>query len=200
MKTKTCIFLLLAIPLGSWIPVPHFHYLTYDIFVAENKIGEMRALKNETGTLTTYSIQTNISFKVFEDYDVNYQLSTSYKNNMMVETALKNIVNGKSENNVHLKWNGTKYVGHNDKKVISIQEKIFLSTARLYYYEPSSSSKVFSEKMVGFQPIKINKKNEYILHLHDGNKTKYTYQNGICTEVNSTKGFFKILIKLRPNG
>jgi hypothetical protein len=198
MKKKAWIFLLLTIPLGSWIPIPHFHYLNYDIFVAESKIGEMRAIKNEAGPITTYSIQTTISFKVFENYDVNYQLSTSYKNNMMIETALKNIVNGKLEDNVHLKWNGSKYMGYSNQKAITLQEKVILSIARLYYYEPITTSKVFSEKFLDFQPIKLNKKNEYMLHLDDGNKSKYTYQNGICSEVSTNKGFLKISIKLRP--
>jgi len=199
MKKTAWIFLLLTIPLGSWIPVSHFHYLNYDIFISENKIGEMRALKNETGSVITYSIQTNIAFKVFEEYDVNYQLSSSYKNNLLIETALKNKVNGKIENNVHLKWNGTKYVGHSNGKEVSVNEKINQSIARMYFHEPVGVSKIFSEKQMQFHPLRQNKKNEYILHLEDENKSKYTYHNGICTEVNSTKSFFKVLIKLRPN-
>jgi hypothetical protein len=199
MKMKAFIFLLLAIPLGSWIPVPNFNTLNYDILVSDTKIGEMRAIKNERGAWATYSIHTNISFRVFESYDINYQLSSSYKNNVMMETVLKNIVNGATENNMHLKWDGTKYQGHNNADKISVSEKIRYSTARMYFHEPLGIEKVFSEKFVVFQPLRINRKNEYILHLEDGNKSKYTYVNGICTEVHTSKNLVKINIKLRSS-
>ncbi len=199
MNKKACIFLLLSIPLGSWIPISNFHYLNYDIFVSENKIGELRALKNETGPVTTYSIQTTIAFKVFEEYDINYQLSTSYKNNQLIETSLKNRVNGSVENDVYLKWNGTKYQGHNNKTPVILESKIHNSIARLYFHEPIGVTKVFSEKLMKFQPLRANRKNEYVLNLEDENRSKYTYRNGICTEVNSNKSFLKVLIKLRPS-
>ena len=197
MKLKACIFLLLTLPLGSWIPIPKLNTLKYDILISDNKVGELRAIKNERSGWSTYSIQTNLSFRVFEPYDINYQLSSSYKGTVMMETSMKNIVNGTVENNVHLKWDGTKYNGYNNNEKISILQKIYHSTARLYFHEPVGVDKVFSEKFVVFQALKANRKNEYILNLEDGNKSKYTYLKGICTEISTNKGLFKITIKLR---
>lgn len=197
MYKKSLIFLLLAIPLGSWMPIPQFNTLSYDILISNNKIGEMRAVRHENGVWSTYAVHTNISFRLFEQYDINYQLSSSYKNKLMIESVLKNIVNGSTENNVHLKWDGTKYQGQNNGKAISINEEIYQSIARLYFHEPSGINKVFSEKFSDFQNIKTNTKSEYILELNDGNKSKYTYINGICSEVHSSKNMFKITFKLR---
>lgn len=197
MKTKGWFLLLLIIPLGSWCPVTDLQYLKYDIFVSDNKIGEVLASKNSKGVLTTYSIQTNLSFRLLEKYDVNYQLSSSYKNNYLIESALKNIVNDKLEDDVHLKWDGVQYTGQANKKPISFKERIKYSIAKLYFHEPVGLERIFSEKYTDFKKLKTQAANEYVLHLEDGNKTHYKYVNGVCTEVTSNKSFFKILIKLR---
>lgn len=197
MKKKVWLFLLLTVPLGSWCPITDIQYLRYDIFVSNNKIGEVLASKNSKGPLTTYSIQTNLSFTLLEKYDVNYQLSSSYKNNYLTESALKNIVNGDLEDDVHIKWDGTQYTGQANKKNVVLKEKIKHSIAKLYFHEPSGVERIFSEKYIDFEKLKVQPPNEYILHLGDGNKSHYKYINGICTEVNSSKSFFKILIKIR---
>lgn len=197
MTKKVWYFLLLIIPLSSWCPISELQYLKYDIFVADNKIGEVLASKNTKGILTTYSVQTNLSFKVLEKYDVNYQLSSSYKNNYLIESALKNIVNGDLEDDVHLKWDGTQYTGQANKKTVRIKERIKHSIAKLYFHEPLGVERIFSEKYTDFEKLKQGQANEYVLHLGDGNKSHYKYSNGICTQVTSTKSFFKILIKLR---
>lgn len=197
MYKKIWLLLLLTIPLGSWCPITELQYLRYDIFVADNKIGEVLASKNSKGLLTTYSIQTNLSFRLMEKYDVNYQLSSSYKNNFLIESALKNIVNGKLEDNVYIKWDGKQYTGQANKKAVSIKERIKYSIAKLYFHEPLGVDRIFSEKYTDFEKLKTQGPNEYVLHLGDGNKSHYTYNNGICTEVTSTKSFFKIQIKLR---
>jgi hypothetical protein len=198
MKKKALLFLVLILPLSSWCPIIERQYLTYDIFVADSRIGEVVASKNSTGALTTYSVQTNLSFKLLEKHDVNYQLSSSYKNNYLIESALKNVVNGKLEDNVHLKWDGIKYTGQANQKAFLIQEKINYSIAKIYFHEPSGVNRIFSEKYTAFEKLKHEPPHEYILHLGDGNKSHYTYANGICTEVTSTKSFLKIVIKLRP--
>lgn len=197
MKKKGWLFLLLLIPLGSWCPVAELQYLRYDIFVSDNKIGEVLASKNSKGVLTTYSVQTNLSFRLLEKYDVNYQLSSSYKNNLLIESALKNIVNGKLEEDVHIKWDGAQYIGQANKKSISFKEKIKDSIAKLYFHEPAGLERVFSEKYIAFQKLKTQAASEYVLHLEDGNKSHYKYINGVCTEVTSSKSFFKIQFKLR---
>lgn len=197
MTKKIWLLILLSVPLGSWCPITDLQYLKYDIYVGDSKIGEVLASKNTKGALITYSVQTNLSFKVLEKYDVNYQLSSSYKNNYLLESALKNIVNGTLDDDVHIKWDGAQYVGQANKKAIRFKEKIKYSIAKLYFHEPTGVERVFSEKYVDFAKLKSGDANEYILHLGDGNKSHYKYSNGICTEVTSTKSFFKILIKLR---
>ncbi len=197
MKTKSWFLLLLVIPLSSWCPVNELQYLKYDIFVSDNKIGEVLASKNSKGVVTTYSVQTNLSFRLLEKYDVNYQLSSSYKNNYLIESALKNIVNGKLEDDVHIKWDGVQYTGQANKKSVTVKEKIKHSIAKLYFYEPTEVDRIFSEKYTDFQKMKTQSSHEYVLHLEDGNKSHYKYTNGVCTEVTSSKSFFKILIKIR---
>jgi len=197
MTKKVWLSLLLIILLSSWCPINELQYLKYDIFVADNKIGEVLASKNTKGILTTYSVQTNLSFKVLETYDVNYQLSSSYKNNYLIESALKNIVNGKLEDDVHIKWDGVQYTGQANKKAVRVKERIKHSIAKLYFHEPVGIERIFSEKYTDFEKLKSAPANEYVLHLGDGNKSHYKYSNGICTQVTSSKSFFKILIKLR---
>jgi hypothetical protein len=198
-KIKLYIILITCLSsFSSWVPSPEFHYLNYDIFIADdNKIGEMRAIKSISGNVINYSVQTKISFRVFQSYDINYQLSSSYKNDQLVETVLKNVVNGKLENNVKLIWNGEKYIGTNNNKPYEIKERIKISTAYLYFHEPKVATKVFSDKFSEFNHIESEGNGIYTLHLSDGNKSKYTYKNGICQEATTVKNFVKIKLKLR---
>ncbi|MBK8144344.1 MAG: hypothetical protein IPK62_04725 [Bacteroidetes bacterium] len=60
---------------------------------------------------------------------------------------------------------------------------IHLTTANLYFFEPKNVNAIFSEKFEKMIPVKSTGIRKYTLELPNGNKTSYSYENGICSLV-----------------
>ena len=66
----------------------------------------------------------------------------------------------------------------------------------LYFREPVNITKVYSDTHGTFLNLRNIGPHKYELILPDGKKNIYTYQFGICTEVQVTQFFSKVYFKL----
>ena len=107
-----------------------------------------------------------------------------FKGNQMLQAQLYRTLNGKVKVNNSATWNGKSYLMTNkDNEPSSLQHLIYLTTANLYYLEPTNIATVFSEKFQKMIPIKHVGNRRYLLDLPNGNKAYYSYTNGICSLV-----------------
>lgn len=158
--------------------------LSYTVFKGNDKIGKInisRTIKNNT---TEYFFESNVKLWFIVSVEVYDRMKVIFQGNQMLQAHLFRTLNGKVKVNNTANWTGTLYEMKNkDEEKSIINHSIYLTTANLYYNEPNNMNMVYSEKFQKMIPIKKTGNKKYTLELPNGNKTTYSYANGVCSMV-----------------
>lgn len=158
--------------------------LYYTVMKGDDAIGKIhieRTLKND---LTEYFFESNVKLTFLFSIEVYDRMKVVFRGNQMLQAQLYRTLNGRVRVNNLATWNGKSYVMTNkDHESTYIQHLISMTTANLYYNEPANTSAVFSENFQRMVPVKNVGNKKYMLNLPNGNKTYYSYNNGVCSMV-----------------
>ncbi len=155
--------------------------LTYTVYKGKDKIGKINISRTHRNNTVEYFFESNVKLRVILNIEVYDRMKVIFKGNQMISADLYRTLNGKVKVNNTAIWNGKNYEMTNmdDEKNV-LQAPIHLTTASLYYAEPKNKNEVFSEKFQRMIPMKITGNKRYTLQLPGGNKTSYSYGNGVC--------------------
>lgn len=158
--------------------------LSYTVWKGEDKIGNINITRTAKNNTTEYFFESNVKLRFLLSIEVYDRMKVIYKGNQMVHAELYRTLNGKVKVNNTASWNGKVYEMKNmDNEKSTISHPIYITTANLYYNEPKNTTSVFSEKFQKMIPIKNAGDKKYTLMLPGGNKTTYSYANGVCSMV-----------------
>ncbi len=158
--------------------------LSYTVLKGEDKIGKINITRTAQNSTTEYFFESNVKLRFLLNIEVYDRMKVIYKGNQMVHAELYRTLNGKVKVNNTAIWNGKHYEMKNmDNEKNTISYPIYITTANLYYSEPKNTTAVFSEKFQKMIPIKNTGDKKYTLMLPGGNKTTYSYANGVCSMV-----------------
>jgi hypothetical protein len=158
--------------------------LTYTVFKGSDKIGKINISRTTKNNQTEYFFESNVKLRVILSIEVYDRMKVIFKGNQMVQADLYRTLNGKVKVNNSAVWNGRHYeLKNTDNESATIMSPIHLTTANLYYNEPKNVPAVFSEKFQKMIPIATTGEKKYTLKLPNGNRTTYSYANGVCNMV-----------------
>lgn len=158
--------------------------LVYTVMKGDKNVGEFRIDRKTVNNVTEYSSQSVVKVNMLVTIKVTDKMKVSYNGNRMERAELHRTLNGLVRVNNLATWNGSSYhMINKDKDVTTLRHLIHYSTATLYYLEPSNIPSVFSENFQKMIAVKSVGNRKYTLELPNGNKTSYTYANGVCTLV-----------------
>ncbi len=158
--------------------------LSYTVMKGDSKIGKINISRTVKNNLTEYYFESNVKLWFIVSVEVYDRMKVTFQGNQMLQALLYRTLNGKVKVNNTATWNGKYYdMKNKDDEKSSINQLIHLTTANLYYYEPKDMQLVYSEKFQKMIPIKNTGTRKYTLELPNGNKTTYSYTNGICSLV-----------------
>jgi len=175
--------------------------LTYSITKDNRTIGEIHIKRSINNDLTEYIFvshaKANLLFYNIKIYD---KMRVTFNKNILQEAQLYRTSNDKVEVNNLTTWNGSYYsfVDKNGQKGF-MNNPIYLTTACLYFIEPVNVNLIFSEKFQRMIPIKSIGNMKYVLSLPNGNKTTYSYRNGICSLVEAETDWSDLRLELKTN-
>jgi len=175
--------LLISLMCFQWIGA-HAEALSYTVFKGGDKIGKININRKTNNNITEYFFESNVKLRFIISIEVYDKMKVTFQGAQMLEARLYRTLNGKVKVDNLAAWNGSYYEMKNkDNEKSSIKQMISLATANLYYTEPKNISHVFSEKFQKMIPIKPMGNKKYTLELPGGNKTTYSYANGVCQMV-----------------
>jgi hypothetical protein len=158
--------------------------LVYTVMKGDDNVGEFRIDRKKINDITEYTSQSVVKVNMLVTIKVTDKMKVSYNGNRMEKAELHRTLNGLVRVNNLAIWNGSSYhMTNKDKDVTTLRHLIHYSTASLYFLEPSNIPSVFSENFQKMIAVKFNGNRKYTLELPNGNKTSYTYANGVCTLV-----------------
>ncbi|MEZ5045610.1 MAG: DUF6134 family protein [Chitinophagaceae bacterium] len=176
--------------------------LIYTVMKGKDEIGSFRIERTKQNNKTEYASESTVKVNMLFTISVYDKMNVIYDGNRMKKAFLYRTLNGRVRVKNEANWNGKEYTMTNkDQEPSLLKNYIYHTTASLYYIEPKYITSVFSEKFQKMVPVIPLGANTYSLQLPDGNKTKYTYRNGICSLVEADTDWATIkfvLIKYIP--
>lgn len=172
--------------------------LYYEYIRNDNKIGSLELTRNVKDSVITFGLHNKVDFKIIFTFSVEYTLSESFKNNILISGEGLNTLNGVSqketniklkEDGYHLKIDGVE--ARNETKPINE------SMSKIYYEELHNGKKVYSQYFGRYLEAVQLSSHKYSLKSPDGENI-YTYSNGYCTEVKVIRDFATFYIKMLP--
>ena len=172
-------------------------YYTYTVIKGNKQLGTLSVKCLKADKRITYSIWSEAKTGFIFNITVNVMIEEIFEMEEMEQSTFIRKINGiqmikntvdKFKNGYVLKING------NDAKNIS--NKINYSMGAMYFIEPENRQFVYSENYQQFLPLLAMGKNHYLIKFPDGNKSYYTYNNGMCTEVEAHTKWAVLFFKL----
>lgn len=171
----------------------------YDVYRDENKaIGVIKTMRIQDGNVTHIKANTNVSFRILIKVNLVYLFNTTFVNGFFSKSSTKNTTNGNVREYSKINWDGVKYqteVNHKKRDIYLARSSY--TTLSMYYEEPVSRTKVFSERYAKYCTLRALGEQVYELTLPNGNKNHYKYKNGKCTEITAHTSLTTLKFKLR---
>lgn len=190
--TLSCIFTALLVFISSWL---YAQTHNYEIRFANHVIGNVNAHSKVNGTAKSISIQSDVDMKMLTKFHLD--ISCEFENNIMthsrvIKTSAKN--NGENKA-ITIQREGKHYsITQNGEKSMLNNTEIVHSVSELYFMEPHQITRIFSETLGAFMPIKALGNGLYELILPEGKKNVYKYEKGVLVQVEVSQTFGKAYI------
>jgi len=174
--------------------------LTYQIFMGKDSIGLMHAEHKVNGINHQYEYKSSMTVNSVVTVEIQYILTSVFDKEKLISSFTEQDINGRIRVASTTKWNDKWY----DVQTLDRRDKIknnliTFNLATLYFREPVNIKKVYSDTHGSFLNIKSVGQHKYELILPDGKRNLYTYQFGICKEVEVNQLFSKVYFKLVKN-
>lgn len=195
MSQKLCIFILIFL-IGSLSIAAQTNL--YDIISKKDTLGVLKVSKLKKGEHLEYNYHVDMKAKLLVNIHVQYTIKAIYDQNQLISASVDNVVNGKTHHSSDIEWVNTCYhINTKRNKYQQLNEKIIYSGIRLFFDEPSTIKKVFSEYTGHYGMIKNIEPNTYELTLHNNKKNKYYYTNGelVKASINNSLIRFDLLLR-----
>lgn len=161
---------------------------TFEVRVANHAVGTIEANRKVNGQTKSIVIKTRIQVMLSK---VNSDIVNEYSNNVLNTAKSSRITKNGEDKQTLTRRNGKEYtIIVNGEKSTLDNAEIEACVADLYFSEPKQLSRVFSETLGLFLPVKSIGGGMYELILPEGRKNVYKYENGtlVLVEVNHSFG------------
>lgn len=162
---------------------------TFEVRIANHSVGTIEANRKTNGPAKSIIIKTRIQMMLAK---INSDIINEYSNNVLSNSKSSRISgkNGEDKNTTTVR-NGKEYtITVNGEKSVINNAEIAECVADLYFAEPKQVTRVFSETLGRFLPLKSIGGGMYELLLPEGKKNVFKYENGtlVLVEVNHSFG------------
>lgn len=170
----------------------------YDIIFKKDTIGILKVSKNIIDNKISFNYHLDVQVKLLVNIHLKYDLKAVYNQEQLIYANVDNTVNDKQHHSSDIQWKDPYYlINSKNKKYHKIEDKITYSGVKLFFEEPSTVKKVFSEHSAQYGELARIGENYYELTLHNGKKNQYLYKKGILVKANINNSFIQFQLLLR---
>lgn len=157
---------------------------TYIIKKGSDSIGKLKTRQSIDGIKTINAIESKVEFNLLVDFVINETCTDVYYNSKLNNALTVRTINGREKvRNTILKTNDGYHLKKKEEADINFSGSISHSISSLYFDEPDNYNIVFSEIFQQNIQLKKVESHKYLIETPNGNKTYYSYSNGILVNV-----------------
>lgn len=193
---KNLLFIPLAILCFGFTEPVETETVQYEIFYRSHSIGMFSAQRTVSGSSERFDLRTSVTARVITKINYEFELSSDYRNNHLVDSDLKSTLNGKIRTKAALELKDSGYRNDQNETVLNSKDRIDYSSVRLYFDEPVNQHRIFAEKYQEYLKVEHLGNHKYAVVLPNGDRNYYTYVDGRITDVFMDQKLVNIKMKL----
>ncbi|MCX2764097.1 DUF6134 family protein [Aquimarina muelleri] len=197
IKNKTLKFIICVFLMG-FSYTSHAQTNIYDIVFKKDTIGILKVSKNIKDDVILYSYYLDVQVKLLVSIHLKYNLKATYTAEQLIHASVDNTVNNKEHHSSDIQWKDSYYlINSKNKKNHKLENKITYSGVKLFFEEPNTIKKIFSEHSAQYGILSRIGENYYELTLHNGKKNQYLYKKGVLVKASINNSFIQFQLLLR---
>jgi hypothetical protein len=179
-----------------WCCMSFGQKLKYNVYLMDNKIGEMTIERRDSAGFKRYALKSNTDVKLlFMEKRSAFSTYVSFDGDgKLISAFFQNIKDDETLVTKSIWKNGKLWVDKNGEKT-EYNGPINFSSVLLYFAEPKNQQKVFSERVGKFFEMVKQADGTYLTDL-DGHYAVYTYKAGKLVELEMKSTFGSITMKI----
>lgn len=169
----------------------------YHIFRQKEIIGSLSATKKILNEGFSITIDSRTSISILFDINVNVYQFNKYQNGKLTEAIFMQSLNGRRKVHNTIQWGLNSYAAEMDGRKLRLDNEINYSVASLFFDEPVSIQKVFSENQLTVLSLRRVAIHSYVLQLPDGRINQYNYHDGVLVHAKLNTKFTSVELVLK---
>jgi hypothetical protein len=188
----------IALLLFSFASYTQVRTLEYNVSYKGKNVGVMLLYQKKTGGDVYMKTVANVKMNLIVNIRVNTEEESFFQNGKLVSSSLSRKVNGKEKVNKQTKAIADGYQTFSfGKQGSAVNKAIDYNFSLLYCIEPVDKQAIYSDNFQQFINIQKVADHKYKIELPDGNYNYYSFQNGICSNVELHHTFYTIQVALK---
>ena len=169
----------------------------YDIIKQKEVIGSLTATKKHLSEGFSITIDSRSSISILIDFNVNVYQFNKYHDGKLIDALFIQSLNGRKKVHNTVQWGLNGYSIEKDGRKISLNNDINYSVASMYFEEPVSIQKVFSENQLTVLSLHKVSNHCYEMQLPDGKTNYYSYRDGMLVHARLSTRFTTVELILK---
>ena len=169
----------------------------YDIIKQKEVIGSLTATKKHLSEGFSITIDSRTSISILIDFNVNVYQFNKYHDGKLIDALFIQSLNGRKKVHNTVQWGLNGYSIEKDGRKISLNNDINYSVASMYFEEPVSIQKVFSENQLTVLSLHKVSNHCYEMQLPDGKTNYYSYRDGMLVHARLSTRFTTVELILK---
>jgi hypothetical protein len=197
-RTSKCIAILVLLFAISQVAFSQDTKLNYVIKRKGSQVGTMSFTQQSTGNKIFFKVDSEVKTRMIFLFTAKGREESVFENGILISSWIFRKMNGREKANKKLQRIGNDYViTKGTSRETSELGPIHYNMLRMYSYEPSGISKVYSDNFQQFLDIETLGRHHYKVSFPDGNYNEYFYKNGICTRVEIHHSLYSATMELK---
>ena len=148
------------------------------------EIGTLTVERQIEGNNTSYSLFSSVQLKALVNVQIHETIVSEFNANELTTALHKRVINGFHSADKVVTKSGKDYVC-DDEILPHLGSSIQSSVLLLYFHEPKTVSRIFSESFAEMVTLRNLGEGIYSLKLPNDSTTDYYYENGMLVKVNA---------------
>jgi hypothetical protein len=165
-------------------PFSSIQKLTLSVYKGNTKIGVIHTGKQSVNNKTTYYLLSVVKMECIIKQEIKEDITDVFEQGILIRSTQQRFINGDLKLKNTLLKNGNVYELNNAEKATNeLVPNIDASVLSIYFAEPKSKQKIYSQNFGTMLPIEETSPNSYTLHLPNKKNTAFHYKNGMLQNI-----------------
>jgi len=157
--------------------------LAYDVIRSEEPIGQMIVSREQNGEREILRSDMEIDVSFGFTLTLRFTYEAEFEGGRLRRALVRNYRSGRLRDETIITPKGDALEVSCEGETFLVQAPVYYTILQAYFQPPDTRQQVFSERWGRYQPFARLEDGRYVMYVANGDKSYYTYRNGVCQQI-----------------